>query len=100
MSQGIESDRTARDLRDSITRVDLEILELVNERLDLVRRLREHKLANGYPMIDPGREEWLINHLCEANDGTLSDAGVRALVERVIELGKLEVYGTDATQAE
>jgi len=89
---GIEHDDVAGELRASITQADLAILELVNRRVELVRRLREHKLAHGYPMVDPGREEWLVNHLCDANQGPLSNEGVRVLAERVIELTKNEVY--------
>lgn len=88
----IEKDDAATELRDSITQADLAILELINRRVELVQQLREHKLAHGYPMVDPGREQWLVNHLCAANGGPLSDDGVRSLAERVIELTKREVY--------
>ena len=96
MSEQIENDQAAAELRDSITQADLRILELVNHRIGLVRQLRDHKRARGYPMVDPGREEWLVNHLRDANPGPLSDAGVRVLAERVIELTKSEVYETPA----
>ena len=93
----ISSDEAANALRESITTVDREIIALVNRRLELVRKLRRHKLARGYPLVDPGREAWLLNHLCETNTGELSDAGVRALAEQVIELGKAEVYRLNTT---
>ncbi|MGI9658245.1 MAG: chorismate mutase [Gaiellaceae bacterium] len=90
--EGIEHDNVAGELRASITQADLTILEVVNRRVELVRRLREHKLSRGYPMVDPGREQWLVNYLRDTNQGPLSDDGVRALAERVIELTKNEVY--------
>ena len=96
VSKTIETDDIARDLRASITQVDLAILEFLNRRVELVRKLREHKLVRGYPMVDPGREEWLVNHLAGANDGPLSDDGVRALAQHVIELTKSEVYESRA----
>ena len=93
MSGQAGSDERAIELRDSITAIDRQLVVLVNQRLELVREMRDHKRANGYPLVAPGREEWLLAHLCETNEGALSDAGVRALAERVIELGKVEVYG-------
>ena len=96
MSGQIGSDERANELRDSITAIDRQLVALVNQRLGLVREMRDHKRAKGYPLVDPGREEWLLAHLCETNKGPLSDEGVRALAERVIELGKTEVYGLDA----
>ena len=98
MSEAIETDAAASELRASITRVDLSILELINQRVELVQALRAHKLAQGYPMVDPGREEWLVNHLAQANTGPLSPEGVRTLAEQVIALTKNEVYDSQASQ--
>jgi chorismate mutase len=98
MPAEIGDDERATELRESITATDREIVALVNRRLELVRELRDHKLERGYPMVDPGREDWLLAHLCETNDGALSDTGVRALAERVIELGKAEIYKLDGGQ--
>ena len=94
MSEPIDTDPAVTQLREAITRTDLEILALVNRRVELVGELRERKHAMGYPMVDAGREEWLVNHLRDANAGPLSDDGVRALAERVISLTKAEVYET------
>ncbi len=100
MSGHIENDDSAAEIRAGITEADLAILELVNKRVELVQQLREHKLAHGYPMVDPGREEWLVDHLRAANGGPLSDEGVRALAERVIALTKHEVYGREGLAGE
>ena len=35
----------------------------VNRRLEIVRRLHEHKVANGIPLRDPGREDAMIARL-------------------------------------
>lgn len=96
MAGGIDNDDEARRIRTAITEADLAILELVNRRVELVQQLRAHKVAHGYPMVDPGREDWLVNHLREANRGPLSDEGVRTLAERVISLTKTEVYETQS----
>jgi chorismate mutase len=91
----ITNDGVARDLRDAITKADLDLLALINHRVRLVQRLRDHKVKNGYPMVDPAREEWLINELLAANPGPISDDGVRAHAEHVIALVKAEVYGEE-----
>ena len=93
MANEITDDGVARDLRDAITKADLELLALINDRIQLVQRLRDHKVENGYPMVDPAREDWLINELLAANPGPLSEAGARALAQHVIALVKSEVYG-------
>ena len=46
------SDPLVSELRAQITATDLEILAAVNRRLDLVRRLKEHKAVRGYEFLD------------------------------------------------
>lgn len=92
MSREIENDDLALRLREEITRVDLELLEAVNRRIELVQRLRERKLERGYPMVDGAREDWLVDRLVAANGGPISEDGVRRLAEQIIALVKAEVY--------
>src|SRR5262249_61267600 len=79
--------------REEITSADLELLELVNRRVELVRRLHEYKLAEGLPLRDPGREEALVRELQEHNAGPLSDVGVESLFRFVLDLTREEVHG-------
>ncbi len=51
--------RRPRSARRS-TRSTVELLAAVNRRLELVRALHEHKLANGMPLRDPGREDAML----------------------------------------
>ena len=62
------SDPRVRELREEIASTDHEIVRAVNRRIDLVRRLREHKAAMGYDFIDKGREEALLAELEPAVD--------------------------------
>ena len=55
-----EQDQVVRELRERITEADRAILEAANTRLRLVRELREHKIAQGWDFVDPGREERLL----------------------------------------
>jgi chorismate mutase/prephenate dehydratase len=79
--------------REEITSADVELLELVNRRLELVRRLHEYKLAEGLPLRDPGREESLVHELQHQNPGPLSDAGVASLFRFVLDLTREEIHG-------
>lgn len=86
-----EHDPVVRDLRERITEVDQAILEAANARLELVRELREHKLAQGWDFLDPGREERLLDSLARANPGPLSDEAVRQLFTDLLALTKREL---------
>jgi 3-deoxy-7-phosphoheptulonate synthase/chorismate mutase len=85
-------DQVIRELRSRIDLVDRSLLDLVNERLELVQQIKKRKVAAGIDFVDPGREEAMLRDLLAANAGPLSDAGVEQLLRTVLELGKSEVY--------
>jgi chorismate mutase/prephenate dehydratase len=82
------------EAREAIDAVDRELLDAVNRRLGLVRRLHQHKLENALPLRDPGREESLIGRLQEANGGPLSADGVAELFHCVLDLVRREIHGS------
>lgn len=86
-----EHDPVVRDLRGRITDTDRAILAAVNERIELVRELREHKLALGWDFLDQGREERLLAALAGENSGPLSEAGLRELFGDLLALTKREL---------
>ncbi len=86
------SDTLIQELRARIDEVDRGILELVNERLELVRRIKERKVEAGIEFVDPDREQAMLRDLISANPGPLSEAGVEQLLATILELGKSEVY--------
>ncbi len=73
------SDPAVQAARERISAVDRELVALLNERLGLVRELHAYKRAQGYPMVDPGREQRLLDALVAENPGPLSDAELREL---------------------
>jgi chorismate mutase len=85
------SDPRVRELREEITSTDLEIVHAVNRRIELVRRLREHKAAMGYDFLDKGREEALLAELERENGGPLSADGLRELHAELLDLTKREL---------
>ena len=83
-------DPVVRDFREQIAAGDLELLATVNRRIDLVRRLKEHKATAGLDFVDRAQEERLVERLAEANSGPLSEEGLRALYQALLELVKRE----------
>ena len=92
-----EHDPVVHDLRERITDADRAILAAVNERIELVRELRAHKLANDWDFVDRDREERLLATLLSENTGPLSEAGLRELFGDVLALTKRELREPGAT---
>jgi chorismate mutase/prephenate dehydratase len=85
-----DNDPVVRDFRDRIAATDLELIAAVNKRVELVRRLKEHKAASGLDFVDRAQEERLVDRLAETNKGPLSEDGLRALYQALLELVKRE----------
>ncbi len=86
-----EQDPVVGELRERITAADRAILAAVNERIELVGELREHKHAQGWDFLDAGREERLLAALEAENPGPLSDRGLRELFGDLLALTKREL---------
>jgi chorismate mutase len=86
-----EHDAVVRELRERITAADRALLAAVNDRLGFVRKLRTHKLEQGWGFVDRGREEQLVDALARENPGPLSESGLRELFAAVLALSKREV---------
>jgi chorismate mutase len=80
-------------LRDEISSLDRAILDAVNARLELVAELKRHKQEQGIAFVDPERERKILDDVIAANQGPLSEDGVRELFREVLGLMKREVSG-------
>ena len=78
-------------LRALLATNDLALLDSVNRRLDLVHEIKQRKEELGVSFVDPEREAWLLDHLRQANNGRLSEEGLREFFTRVLELTKREL---------
>jgi len=78
-------------LREQLTANDVEIVEAVNTRLELVARLKQVKEERGIDFLDPAREQWLLEYLADANRGPLSAKGLRELYTTLLDLTKREL---------
>jgi len=84
-------DATLARLRGLLAVNDIAVLDLVNRRLELVDQIKRRKEELGVAFVDPEREAWLLDHLRSANDGRLSDEGLRQLLTTLLELTKREL---------
>jgi prephenate dehydrogenase len=88
------ADAELRQMRDEIAAIDREVLDALNRRLGLVRRINEHKAATGAPAIDAKREAELLADLAQANAGPLSESGVRTAFSALLDVMKQELQIT------
>jgi len=86
-----ELDPIIRQLRDQISDNDRRLIDALNNRLELVARLKRYKESRGIGFVDPEREEWMLQYLQRANRGPVSAEALREFFERVLELTKREV---------
>lgn len=89
------SDPTVQQLRDEIFDLDRTIVDAVNQRLELVARLKRHKESLGIAFLDPDRERQLLEDLARANGGPLSSEGLRELYDCLLDVTKREVTRDD-----
>ena len=89
-SREADSDPVVRELRDQIAATDSELVKAINRRVELVRRLKEHKSAQGFDFVDQTQEERLVDRLAEENPGPLSEESLRELYRMLLELTKRE----------
>jgi chorismate mutase len=86
-------DPVVRRLREEISDNDLAIVNAINHRLALVRRLRDYKASRGWEFVDQAREDWMLAYVTRANRGPLSTEGLREIYEELLDLTKREVAG-------
>ena len=83
------------ELRTQIAERDREIVSAVNARLQLVRRLKEHKERQRENFLDVRQEQRIHRQLEKFNPGPLSDKGLHELVGEILDLMKRELRGLD-----
>ena len=90
------ADAVVRQMRDAIIDTDLKLLQTINSRIELVKRLRTYKRSQGMSFVDPAREEWLHSYLQAANRGPLSAEGLHEIYGHLLDLTKNETREDEA----
>ena len=73
------------DWRDEIDAIDGELLRLLNARLRIAIKVGALKRAAGLPLNDHEREQQVLGHLRELNEGPLDDETVARLFRSIIQ---------------
>ena len=72
------------DIRKKIDTLDSKLLELLNERADLVHEVGEIKKKDGIEIYAPEREESLLKSLVKKSKGRLSETSIRAIYREIM----------------
>ena len=75
------------DYRKQLDRIDAEILQLFEERMNVVREIGIWKKQNGIPVLDAGREAEKLETLSARSSGEYQ-AEVRALFTEIMALSR------------
>ena len=84
------TDSVIRNYREQISDNDFKILEALNRRIKLVKRLKDYKESQGLSFYDAAQEDWVITYLCRANPGPLSNVGLREIYGVILQWAKRE----------
>jgi chorismate mutase/prephenate dehydratase len=76
--------RTLDEIRVEIDAIDTQLLELLNQRADLVHEVGEIKRREGLEIYAPEREEKLLLRLIGLNKGRLSPHSIRAIYREIM----------------
>ncbi len=94
------TDPVVKSYREQISDNDLKILEALNKRIKLVKRLKDYKESAGLSFYDAAQEDWVITFLARANRGPLTDEGLRTIYGCILEVAKREAVLMTGTEGE
>jgi len=73
-------------MRKQIDQINLQILELINQRAALVQEVGKEKEKQGSNRFDPERERQMLNQLVEHNKGPFNDNTIRHLFKQIFQV--------------
>lgn len=86
------------ELRDKLDNVNLELLELINTRAELVQEIGRVKDKQGANRFDPVRERKMLDKITEKNNGPFENSTLEALFKEIFKAG-LELQEDDHRKA-
>jgi chorismate mutase len=86
-----QDDPVIRQYREQISDNDLKILEGVNKRIKLVRKLWDYKATQGFDSVDAARENWVLTYLSRANSGPISNEALAEVFTMLLSMTKDEI---------
>jgi chorismate mutase len=73
------------DCRRQIDQVDLRIVELLNERTEIVHEIGRIKRQFSMPIYEPKREDQVYENIATHNPGPLTAEALKRIFERIID---------------
>lgn len=73
------------EYRKQIDEIDIEIIDLLNQRTRIVEKIGAVKREAALPVYEPKREDMVFKNVLAHNKGPLSEAAARRLFERIID---------------
>lgn len=94
------SNATLHQLRRRIDALDVRLLRLLTQRAALALRVGRIKKREGWRLLDPAREQEILQRMAEAAQGPLTPQAVRAVYRTILtQIRRLEQQ-QQATQSE
>jgi chorismate mutase len=72
--------------RRRIDELDRKLVDLLNQRAQCAVEIGRLKRNTSLPVYEPGREKIILENVCRANRGPLSDADMKRVYERLIDV--------------
>ncbi|API90867.1 MULTISPECIES: bifunctional 3-deoxy-7-phosphoheptulonate synthase/chorismate mutase [Virgibacillus] len=85
-------------VRDRLDKVNLEILELINERAKLVQQIGDIKAKQSMKRFDPVRERDMLDKITSSNDGPFENATIEHIFKEIFK-ASLELQEDDHRKA-
>lgn len=80
-----EAEAILSEHRQTIDRIDRELLALLNQRTRIVEKIGAVKQQASLPIYEPKREEAVYHNVIDNNHGPLPPDAVRRIFERIID---------------
>jgi chorismate mutase/prephenate dehydratase len=90
--------KTLEELRDQIDAIDNKLIDILNERMSVIKEVGEFKKSSNTAIYRPEREKSIIDRLCKDHKGHLNRAAIEAIfleifaISRNFELPELIAY--------
>lgn len=80
------SNGAMQELREQLDQLNLEILDLINKRAEIVKKIGEIKSKQSTQRFDPVRERDMLNHILQHNKGPFTDAMIEHIFKEIFKL--------------
>lgn len=81
------------ELRKEIDRIDEQLVQLYEERMDICTKVAEYKIENHKPVFDKEREQQKIQEVCMQAEDPRNRKGVEELFTQIMSLSRKLQYG-------